>query len=62
MTMSGDELNLILPKFARPPFFSHHVFWQFHKELLVKENTQYFSILVCNFFTARLENVDCGQY
>jgi len=30
---NGDELNLNLPKFARPLhfFFCHQAFWHFHK-------------------------------
>ena len=51
--MNGDELNLILPKFARLPFLSPHAYWHFHKEILVEENAQYFCISVYNFFTAK---------
>jgi len=35
---NGSEPNLILPKFARPFYFSfffHQVFWLFHKKILL---------------------------
>ena len=58
--MSGDELNLILSKFARHPLFCHHAVWHFHKEILVEENTQYFCILVCIFSPQNINGLDAG--
>jgi len=40
----GDELGLILPKFARPLyFFSHQAFWHFNTKILLEEKSQLFS-------------------
>ena len=47
---NGDELNLIMPKLARPLyFFSHQAFWHFDKLILLVESSQYFCILICIF-------------
>ena len=37
---NGDELNSVLPNFARPLFFSRQTFWHFHKYILVDETTE----------------------
>ena len=51
---NGDELNLIMPKLARPfYFFSHQAFWHFDKLILLVESSQYFCILICIFCPAK---------
>ena len=57
---NGDEPNLILPKFGCPLYF-------FVPSVLLDKNSQWFCILVCDFFTSkhyrsRWENLDRGQY
>ena len=69
---NGDEPNSILPKFARPLYFFFSLaFWHLQKQMLLDKNSQWFCILVCNFFTSkhyrsgcrsRCENLDRGQY
>ena len=49
--MSGDELHLNLPKFAHPLSFLIRLF-DISANIL-RKNSQYFCILVCNFFTAK---------
>ena len=45
-----DPANL--PEFDRPVYsFSNQVFW--HSKNYGEENSQYFSMFVCNFFTAK---------
>ena len=68
----GRILTEVVSTHAPPrTIFSHHAFWLFHKWILVDENTQYFCILVRNFFTpkhyrstcrSRWGNLDGGQY
>ena len=71
MLANGDEPNLILPKFVRPLYFFFLISFLVLTEILLVENSQWFCILVCNFFTSkhyrswcwsRWENLDRGQY
>ena len=55
--MSGDELNLILSKFARHPL---SVLSSCCLALLVEENTQDFCILVCIFSLQNITGLDAG--
>ena len=65
---NDDEPNLILPKFARPLYFFFSIRFLALTEInIVRWNSQWFCILVGNFFTSkhyrsRWENLDCGQY
>ena len=73
MLENSDELNLILPKFSHHLYllFSHKPFWNIYKEILLDQNSQWFFILVFQFFTAkhyrsrcrsRWENLNRFQY
>ena len=70
--MNSDEPNLILPKFSRRLyFFFSSALWHLQKLIFSDENSQWFCILLCNFFASkryrsncrsRWENLDRGQY
>ena len=67
MLANGDELNLNLSKCARPLYFFISSGFLALLLIYLKENSRYFCVLVCNFFTTKCnwsswENLDRGQY
>ena len=57
---NGNEPNLILPKFACLLYFFFLISLLALTEILLDETSQWFCILVCNFFTSNITGLDAG--